>query len=113
MDATALAPDAPLPTDVASLQAMVRELLAEVARLRAENAELKTKLDAATRHRFGRRSERKKPAPVSADPKPPRRRDEHGRSVLPEHLERRDVVHDLSDEQKRCPACGRAREPIG
>jgi transposase len=113
MDATALAPDAPLPTDVASLQAMVRELLAEVARLRAENAELKAKLDAATRHRFGRRSERKKPAPAPTDPKPARRRDEHGRSALPEHLERRDVIHDLSDEQKLCPACGRMREAIG
>jgi transposase len=113
MDATAIAPDAPLPTDVASLQAMVRELLAEVARLRAENAELKAKLDAATRHRFGRRSERKKPAPVPTDPKPARRRDEHGRRALPEHLERRDVVHDLTDEQKLCPACGRVREFIG
>src|SRR5262245_25615569 len=106
-------PDGPLPTDVTTLQALVRELLVEVTRLRAENAELKTKLDAATRHRFGRRSERKKPAPVSADPKPARRRDEHGRSELPEHLERRDVVHDLTDQQKLCPACGRARECIG
>jgi transposase len=98
---------------VAALQALVRELLAEVARLRAEDAELKVKLDAATRHRFGRRSERQKPAPVSTDPKPARRRDEHGRSVLPERLERRDVVHDLTDERRLCPACGRARECIG
>jgi transposase len=112
MDATAIAPDAPLPTDVASLQAMVRELLAEVARLRAENAELKTKLDAATRHRFGRRSERQKLTPVAVE-KPTRRRDEHGRQVLPEHLERRDVVHDLTDQQKLCPVCGRVRECIG
>ncbi|AWM37114.1 putative Helix-turn-helix domain of transposase IS66 [Gemmata obscuriglobus] len=111
MDAPLPDPGAPLPTDVAALHALVRALLAEGTRLRAENAELKTKLDAATKHRFGRRSERKKPAP--ADPKPARRRDEHGRSVLPEHLERRDVVHDPTDEQKRCPACGRARECIG
>lgn len=111
MDAPLPDPDAPLPTDVAALQALVRELLAEVVRLRAENAELKTKLDAATKHRFGRRSERKRP--TSADPKPARRRDEHGRGALPEHLERRDVVHDPTDEQKRCPACGRARERIG
>jgi transposase len=113
MDALSADPDTPLPTDVTALQALVRELLTEVARLRAENAELKTKLDAATKHRFGRRSERKKPAPGSADPKPARRRDEHGRAVLPEHLERRDVVHDLTDPQKLCPACGRVREPIG
>lgn len=113
MDALPADPAAPLPTDVAALQALVRELLVEVARLRAESAEFKAKLDAATGHRFGRRSERKKPAPVSADPKPARRRDEHGRSVLPEHLERRDVLHDLTDDQKRCPACGRVCEPIG
>ena len=95
---------------MAALQALVRELLVEVARLRAENAALKTELDAATKHRFGRRSERQKPAPSE---KPVRRRDEHGRSVLPEHLERRDVLHDLSDEQKPGPACGRVREHIG
>jgi hypothetical protein len=58
MDATALAPDAPLPGDVATLQALVRQLLAEVGRLRAENAELRGKLDQALKHRFGRRSER-------------------------------------------------------
>lgn len=113
MAASAPNPDTPLPTDVATLQAMVRELLAEVARLRAKNAELKTKLDAATRHRFGRRSERRKPTPVPTDPKLARRRDEHGRAALPEHLERRDVVHDLTDQEKLCPACGRVREPIG
>ena len=89
MDATALAPDAPLPGDVAILQAMVRELLTELQKLRAENAELKTKLDAALKHRFGRRSERRTPPPVPAAEKPPPRRDEHGRSPLPEHLERR------------------------
>jgi transposase len=114
MDALPADPDIPLPTDVTALQTLVRQLLAEVARLRAENAELKTKLDAATKHRFGRRSERQKPTPpVPADPKPACRRDEHGRSVLPEHLERRDVLHDLSDEQKLCPACGRVRQCIG
>jgi hypothetical protein len=47
MDATSLPPNAPLPDDVAALQRLVRELLAEVARLRAANAELQGKLDAA------------------------------------------------------------------
>ena len=92
---------------------MVRQLLAELARLRAENAELKTKLDAALKHRFGRRSERRKPPPAPQADKPPRRRDEHGRSVLPEHLERREIVHDLSDAQKLCPCCGVSRVCIG
>ena len=44
MDAPSFDPAAPLPTDVATLQAMVRQLLAEVARLRAENAALQSKL---------------------------------------------------------------------
>ncbi|MDB5310772.1 MAG: Transposase family protein [Gemmataceae bacterium] len=113
MDATTLAPDAPLPDDVATLQAMVRELLTELQKLRAENAELKTKLDAALKHRFGRRSERRTPPLATTAEKPPPRRDPHGRSPLPEHLERREVVHDLTDAEKLCPCCGRPRACIG
>jgi transposase len=113
MDATTLTPDTPLPTDVATLQAMVRELLTELQKLRAENAELKTKLDAALKHRFGRRSERRTPPTSAAAQKPPARRDEHGRSPLPEHLERRVVVHDLTEAERLCPCCGRSRAFIG
>ena len=112
MDATTLSPDAALPTDVATLQAMVRELLTELQKLRAENAELKTKLDAALKHRFGRRSERRTPPPAPAQ-KPPPRRDPHGRSPLPEHLQRREVIHDLTDAEKLCPCCGQPRACIG
>jgi transposase len=114
MDASSLTPDAPLPDDVATLQQMVRDLLAEVARLRAENAELRGKLDQALKHRFGRRSERRpKPRRASDDDKPAPKRDPHGRAPLPEHLERRDVVHDLTEAEKLCPCCGRRRVCIG
>jgi transposase len=114
MDAPAPPPDAPLPDDVATLQQMVRDLLAEVARLRAENAELKSKLDQALKHRFGRRSERRpRPKPAADDDKPAPRRDEHGRAPLPEHLERREVVHDLTPAEQLCPCCGRPRVCIG
>jgi transposase len=111
MDASSLPPDAPLPDDVPALQALLRQVLAELARLRAENAELRGKLDAALKHRFGRRSERQ-PRP-RRDDKPPPRRDEHGRSALPDHLERREVVHDLTEAEKLCPCCGRPRACIG
>src|SRR5437016_2922032 len=94
MDACCLPPDGPLPADVPTLQGLVRQLLAEVARLRAENAELRGKLDAALTQRFGRRSERR-PLPVGPKDKPPKRARPHGRSPLPEHLERRTVIHDL------------------
>jgi transposase len=111
MDAAPVA-DPPLPTDVPTLQAMVRELLARNQQLEARIAELTAKLDAALKHRFGRRSERRTPPTPAAD-KPPRRRDEHGRSPLPEHLERREVVHDLTTAEKMCPCCGRPRACIG
>src|SRR4051794_31611215 len=66
MDASSLTADAPLPDDVPTLQALLRQVLAEMARLRAENAELRGKLDAALKHRFGRRSERQ-PRPRRED----------------------------------------------
>jgi transposase len=113
MDAPDFPADAPLPDDVATLQVLVRQLLAEVSRLRTENAELQGKLDAALRHRFGRRSERRRPAPAPTADQPARRRDPHGRSPLPEHLERREVVHDLTEAEKLCPGCGRTRRYIG
>jgi transposase len=114
MDALLPSPDAPLPGDVASLQAMVRQLLAEVARLRAENAELRGKLDAALKHRFGRRSERgAKRREPKTDKDLAKRRDEHGRAALPENLERREVIHDLTEAEKLCPCCGKIRACIG
>src|SRR5215475_15998043 len=103
MDASFPSADAPLPGDVPALQALVRGLLAEVAKLRAENAELKGKLDGALKHRFGRRSERRpKRREPKADDEPARRRDEHGRSGLPAHLPRREVVCDLNEAEKLC-----------
>jgi transposase len=112
MDASAAPPDTPLPDDVASLQAMVRQLLAEVAQLRAENAALRGKLDQALKRRFGRRSERQG-APVVPKPEQPKKAAPHGRAALPEHLERRAVVHDLTDAEKLCPCCGQPRPCIG
>jgi len=114
MEAPLLPADAPLPDDVPTLQRLVRELLAEVARLRADNAALQSKLDAALKHRFGRRSERRpKRREPPADDEPARRRDEHGRAPLPEHLERREVVHDLSEAERLCPCCSQLRVCIG
>src|SRR5262245_30613359 len=112
MDALSLPPDAPLPDDVPTLQSLLRQVLVELARLRAENAELRGKLDAALKHRFGRRSERQAKRPAgTAKPQP--KRDEHGRAALPAHLERRDVLYDLTEAEKRCPCCGQPRVCIG
>jgi transposase len=40
-------------------------------------------------------------------------RDKHGRQLLPEHLERIEIEHDLPQEQKACPVCGCERCRIG
>jgi transposase len=37
----------------------------------------------------------------------------HGRRELPASLPRREILHDLKDEQKPCPCCGEARTCIG
>jgi transposase len=105
MDATTLTIDSPLPDDVPTLQDLVRQLLGEVARLRE-------RLDAALKHRYGRRSERRVPMPPRDKTHPPKVTP-HGRAVLPAPLQRRDVVHDLTPDQQRCPCCGQPRCCIG
>lgn len=42
-----------------------------------------------------------------------KKRHEHGRSPLPEHLERIEIEHDLDAAEKACPACGNERCRIG
>ncbi len=37
----------------------------------------------------------------------------HGRRKLPDHLPRRQIVHDLSEQEKKCPCCGETRACIG
>jgi hypothetical protein len=60
MEALLANPNAPLPADVASLQELVRQLLAEVRRLRdgdgqlrQDNEQLRHRLDQALRLHFG------------------------------------------------------------
>jgi transposase len=114
-------PADPLPTDVPTLHGMVRQLLGRVAELDAAVADLQARLDAlqakldsALAVAFGRRSERaRRPRPAGDDGGPRPKRHEHGRSPLPDHLERRVVTHDLTDAEKVCPCCGTMRTCIG
>jgi transposase len=113
MDAAPLDPHMPLPDDVPTLQALVRQLLAELAQLRADHAALQSKLDQALKHRFGQRSERRPRRDDHVPASTPAADPGHGRAALPAHLERRDVVHDLTEAEKLCPCCGRPRVCIG
>lgn len=47
------------------------------------------------------------------DPAPPRQRKGHGRRRLPSNLPREKVIHDLPEEEKPCPCCGKLRHIIG
>lgn len=104
MDAATLTIDSPLPDDVPTLHALIRQLLAKL------DATQK-RLDELLRHRFGRRSERL----TQARPKdtPPRKASPHGRAPLPEHLQRHDVIHDLTPAERLCPCCGEMRVHLG
>ena len=104
----------PLPTDVPTLHAMVRDLRAELAAARAELAEVKAKLDRllAVTFRRSERSKRPRTPPPDAD-RPPRPRHQHGRSPLPAHLERVTTTHDLTAAERACPCCGAERVRIG
>lgn len=42
-----------------------------------------------------------------------KKRHEHGRGPLPDHLPRIEILHDLSDTEKLCPCCGELRCRIG
>jgi transposase len=112
LDLATLTPDAPLPDDVPTLHAWIRQLLVLVAQQRTEIAELRAKVDAALKHRFGQRSERRVVPPLQTKPKPGKAAP-HGRNPLPDHLERRTVTHDLTDAEKLCPCCGQMRACIG
>jgi hypothetical protein len=51
-------------------------------------------------------------APLEAPPEKPKVTP-HGRQQLPKHLERRRVVHDLSDSERCCPQCHSELKHIG
>jgi transposase len=107
-----LTAETPLPDDVPTLHALIRQLLVVVAQQRSEIADLRAKVDAALRHRFGQRSERRAIPPLETKPKPGQAAP-HGRNPLPDHLERRTVSHDLTEAEKLCPCCGQPRVCIG
>ena len=113
----------PLPSDVATLQGMVRELLATVADLRRTVEAQQHRIDDLTRRLYGRKSERVEedsasprdalPPFVTPSPDRPARRRGHGRRALPEHLPRERVEYDLAEAEKPCPCCGKPRVRIG
>ena len=124
-----MTPIPPLPTDAATLQQMVRELLGTIAELRAINAKQSERIDYLTRMHFGSRSERIEGPTLFDDFTPPEplpepepepveeevvvKRKGHGRKPKPTNLPRERVELDLTEAEKACPCCGDLRVHIG
>ena len=120
-----------LPDDPALLKAMLAEVLAALRASRQEGERLRERLDQLLRRLYGPRSERLNPdqlllfaepaAGEAVTPQPPTdpgaaakpRRKGHGRQQLPRHLPRDRRVYELSEAERLCHGCGRAREVIG
>ena len=125
--------EADLPDDVDALRGLVLEQARELETLKVFQAEverLRAIIEALQRHRFGRRSEQLDPdqlqlcleevetalseaeaARDKASRSRPDRPRKTNRGSLPAHLERIEQVVDVED--KTCPCCGGALQPIG
>jgi transposase len=123
----------PLPDDPATLQCLVRELLASLQERDRDNAALRHQLDLLLRRLYGPRGERFDPqqpllfaepdagpdtaVAASTEPaaaaKPKRRCRPHGRRRLPENLPRESRHHELPEAARICSGCGQVRIDIG
>jgi transposase len=120
----------PLPNDIATLHAMIAELLAALKKEQREREGLQQRIDQLLRRLYGPKAERFDPnqpwlipemaqaeadrgaaasmaadagaASATAKPKAPG----HGRKPLPADLPRRRVEHVLPEAQRLCPDCG-------
>jgi transposase len=126
------------PANLEDAIAIIKFLSEALTNEREENDALKHRLQLMLRHRFGQRSEKFSPgqllldfpgmkealaaagideseltpAPkVEIEDKP--EREGHGRRKLPEDLPRKEIEHDLPENEKTCEVCGDELDKIG
>lgn len=119
-----------LPDDVATLHAMIRELLKSLRDSQHAREGLEHRLDQLLRRLYGPRSEKidpnqlllfaedlvePEPGPTAMEtpPAPTAPKKGHGRRRIPPDLPRIRIEHDLSDAEKICPCCGESLAAIG
>lgn len=128
----------PLPDDVATLKAMIYELLQALKDVRQDREAVQQRLDLLLRRLYGPKAERFDPnqpwliaemAPgqdsASAEPEPDpaaaqdttttekKKAKGHGRKPLPADLPRERVEHTLAEAERMCPCCGIACAKFG
>jgi transposase len=122
---------ADLPDDAALLKAMLAEVLAALRASLQEGERTRQRLDQLLRRLYGPRSERLNPDQLLLFAEPPAdeavapatptdgeeaarpRRKGHGRQQLPKRLPRERRVYELSEAERLCHGCGKARVVIG
>lgn len=120
-------------SELALLRAERSEFLEQLKLKDREIDDLQHQVQSLLRRYFGRSSEKldpnqrllfenlidkaipERPAADAGDEESPptRRRKGHGRRRLPSNLPREKVIHDLAEEEKPCPCCGKLRHIIG
>ncbi|HWE02232.1 MAG TPA: transposase, partial [Tepidisphaeraceae bacterium] len=123
-----------LPADVAACHAMIGQLLDQLRHVQRNNSQLEHQLHELLRKLYGRSSEKldpnqlalfaemlgqlqsQPPTPLTPVPQPPAAataskpvKTPHGRRRFPEDLPRDRKEHDLPEDQKACPCCGKMR----
>jgi transposase len=128
-------PPAPLPNDVPTLHAMIRELVEAIQQAQRDRAGLEQRLDLLLRRLYGAKAERFDPnqpwlipemgAGVANDATGPEpiapadtsaagsKRPGHGRKPLPKNLPRQRTEHTLTEAQRLCPGCGEVCQKFG
>ena len=124
-----------LPSDLAACHALIRQLLEQLDNSTRKLTQMEQRQQQLLRRLYGRSSEKIDPkqmalfaemlkaleaqnppaAPEPAPVAPPAttQRKGHGRRRIPDDLPRERVIHDLPENEKPCPCCGKVREVIG
>jgi len=116
--------DPSLPQDLPGCHAMIHQLLEIVRQQQVLIEGLQHQVRELQRRVFGTSSEKLIPEPVAMPsvpllanlPQPAAKKPNvtpHGRRLLPADLPRKRIVHDLAEDQKPCPCCGKMRKVIG
>jgi transposase len=129
-----------LPDDVATLHAMIRELIASLKKEQHEREGVQQRLDLLLRKLYGPKAERFDPnqpwllPELAPDATPPpaqtpteesaaiedaagdngtTKKRQGGRKKLPENLERKRIEHTLSEAERMCPCCNEVCQKFG
>ena len=122
-----------MPDNLSACRALIEAQQATIDEQHQQIEKLRYELELFRRYLFGQRRERfvedprqaqlfamdnvgaidpPPTAEVEDSPAPSGRRRGHGRRRLPDSLPRRRIVYELSEEERRCPCCGKLRMKV-